>query len=79
MNWIDSVKEIHKAINENRLVIFVGAGVSKNSNIPDWKGLIKKSPRQSIIRKNAQNVKIKNRIVLKKTVKNDLSFLVKII
>ena len=41
MNWIDSVKEIHNAINENRLVIFVGAGVSKNSNIPDWKGLIK--------------------------------------
>lgn len=41
MNWVDSIKEIVKANNENRLVIFVGAGVSKNSNIPDWKGLIK--------------------------------------
>ena len=42
MDWIESIKEIQKARETNRLVIFVGAGVSKNSNIPTWKGLIDK-------------------------------------
>ena len=41
MNWIESIKEITKAKNQNRLVIFVGSGVSNNSGIPTWKSLIK--------------------------------------
>ncbi len=40
MNWIDSIKEINKARTNNRLVIFVGSGVSNNSGVPTWKGLI---------------------------------------
>ena len=40
MDWIESIKEINKANNENRLVVFVGSGVSKNSNVPDWNELI---------------------------------------
>lgn len=41
MNWVESVKEIKKAQENNQLVIFVGAGVSANSGIPTWGGLIK--------------------------------------
>lgn len=41
MNWTDSVKEIRKAQENNQLVIFVGAGVSKNSDVPTWWDLIK--------------------------------------
>lgn len=41
MDWIESIKEIRKAQEKNQLVIFVGAGVSKNSDIPTWSGLIK--------------------------------------
>lgn len=40
MNWIDSIKEIKKAQENDRLVIFVGAGVSANSGLPDWSKLI---------------------------------------
>ena len=40
MNWTDSLKEIHRAKNSGRLVIFVGAGVSRNSGLPTWSGLI---------------------------------------
>ena len=32
---------IQKASRENRLVVFVGAGVSRNSGIPTWNDLIK--------------------------------------
>ena len=31
---------IKEAINQNKLAIFVGSGVSKNSNLPDWGELI---------------------------------------
>jgi len=41
MNWTDTVKEIRKAQENNQLIIFVGAGVSKNSDIPTWWELIK--------------------------------------
>ena len=41
MNWIDSIKEIRRVADENRLVVFVGSGVSANSNIPTWGELIK--------------------------------------
>ena len=40
MNWINSIKEINKARTNNRLVIFVGSGVSNNSGVSTWKGLI---------------------------------------
>ncbi len=41
MDWRDAIKDIRKAQENNRLVIFVGAGVSKNSNLPTWYELIK--------------------------------------
>jgi hypothetical protein len=34
------IQELKKKIDLNKLVIFVGAGVSKNSGLPDWKELI---------------------------------------
>ena len=42
MDWITAIKEIQKAQEVDRLVIFVGAGVSKNSGVPSWWELIKK-------------------------------------
>ena len=41
MTFKKKIKELRKAREENRLVIFVGAGVSKNSDIPTWSELIK--------------------------------------
>lgn len=35
------IKNIQKAINDNNIAIFVGAGVSANSNVPTWGSLIK--------------------------------------
>lgn len=40
MNWIKSLDLIIEANNNNRLVIFVGSGISKNSTIPTWHSLI---------------------------------------
>lgn len=40
MNWIEAIKEIREAQENNRLVIFVGAGVSKNSGLPSWGQLV---------------------------------------
>ena len=37
----DKIKYIKKARDEDKLIIFVGAGISKNSNLPDWEQLIK--------------------------------------
>ena len=42
MDWVTAIKEIQKAQEDDRLVIFVGAGVSKNSGVPSWYELIKK-------------------------------------
>jgi len=42
MNWQESIDYIRDAQENNRLVIFVGAGVSMNSKLPSWYGLIKK-------------------------------------
>ena len=42
MDWITAIKEIQKAQEDDRLVVFVGAGVSKNSGVPAWWDLIKK-------------------------------------
>ncbi len=41
MNWIDSIKIVRKAQENNRLVIFVGAGISRNSGVPTWGELIR--------------------------------------
>lgn len=42
MDWKESVEEIKKAQENNQLVLFVGAGVSKNSGVPTWWELVKK-------------------------------------
>lgn len=42
MNFIEEIRELRMAKENNKLVIFVGAGVSKNSGIPTWGELIKK-------------------------------------
>lgn len=42
MNWYEAALEIKHAQENNQLVIFVGAGVSANSNIPTWSKLIEK-------------------------------------
>ena len=39
-NYSLSVSQIKKSIKENSLVLFVGAGISANSNLPTWKELI---------------------------------------
>lgn len=41
MNLDEKIRYIKKAIDEDKLIIFVGAGISKNSNLPDWEQLIK--------------------------------------
>lgn len=40
MDWLESVELIRQAQENNQLVIFVGAGVSKNSGVPSWAELI---------------------------------------
>lgn len=35
-----SVKKLKEAIDNNKLVVFVGAGVSANSKCPSWEGLV---------------------------------------
>ena len=34
--------ELKDAIENNNLIIFVGSGLSKKFNLPDWNGLVKK-------------------------------------
>lgn len=41
MNFKEKLKRLRDARESNRLVIFVGAGVSNNSGIPSWHELIK--------------------------------------
>ena len=41
MNWIEAILKIREARENNRLVLFVGSGVSKNSNVPTWGELIR--------------------------------------
>ena len=40
MDWIESVMRIQEAKEKNQLVVFVGSGVSNNSNLPTWSDLI---------------------------------------
>lgn len=39
-NILEYIKNIQEAINNNNIVLFVGAGVSKNSGVPTWTELI---------------------------------------
>ena len=39
-NYSLSVSQIKKSIKENSLILFVGAGISSNSNLPTWGELI---------------------------------------
>ncbi len=40
-DWIEAIKNIRVAQENNQLVIFVGSGVSKNSGVPSWRELVK--------------------------------------
>lgn len=42
----DKVKDLRSSIENNKLIIFVGAGVSQNSGIPTWGGLINEFARK---------------------------------
>ena len=39
-NYSLYVSQIKKSIKENSLILFVGAGISANSNLPTWGELI---------------------------------------
>jgi len=39
--WKEAIREIRLAQRANRLVLFVGAGVSANSGVPTWENLIR--------------------------------------
>ena len=49
MNWIETIKKIREAQENNRLVIFVGAGVSKNSGLPSWGQLVDSIAQKSVM------------------------------
>ena len=36
MTFYEMINDMSSALNRKRLVIFVGAGVSKNSGLPTW-------------------------------------------
>ena len=36
MTFYEKIEDLSMALNRKRLVIFVGAGVSKNSGLPTW-------------------------------------------
>lgn len=42
MELNQKIEYLKKAKDENRLVVFVGADVSKNSHLPDWSELVRK-------------------------------------
>ena len=42
IDTIEKIRDIRKAIYDNKLVVFVGAGVSRNSGLPTWGELITK-------------------------------------
>ena len=46
MNLYEKIELIKNAKEEDRLVIFIGAGVSFNSGVPQWKGLVQELARQ---------------------------------
>lgn len=42
----NSLENIKEALNNEKLVIFVGAGISKNSNVPTWGHIVRKYARK---------------------------------
>lgn len=59
-NPICHILKIQKAIRENTLVVFIGAGVSANSGIPTWGSLINNMAQElNIDRKIQQNEYLK--------------------
>lgn len=51
---INHILKIQKAIRENTLVVFIGAGVSANSGVPTWGNLINKMASELNIRREIQ-------------------------
>lgn len=46
MNLYEKIDLIRNAKEEDRLIIFIGSGVSFNSGVPQWKGLVQELARQ---------------------------------
>ena len=40
MTFYEMIEDLSLALNRDKLVIFVGAGVSKNSGLPTWGQLV---------------------------------------
>ena len=51
---LGDIYKIQKAIREKTLVVFVGAGVSANSNVPTWGDLITKISKELNIQREIQ-------------------------
>ena len=51
---LNDIYKIQKAIREKTLVIFVGAGVSANSNVPTWGDLITKIAKELNLQREIQ-------------------------
>ena len=49
-----AIKHIVEAMNDDSLIIFVGAGVSANSGLPNWNQLIDKF-REELLIDNSKN------------------------
>lgn len=54
-NYNLSITQIKNSIKENSLVLFVGAGISANSNLPTWGELIQS------FKKRIEHTRRKNR------------------
>lgn len=54
-NYNLSITQIKNSIKENSLVLFVGAGISANSNLPTWGELIQS------LKKRIEHTRRKNR------------------
>lgn len=53
-SYINHISKIQKAIRENTLVVFIGAGVSANSGVPTWGNLINKMASELNIEREIQ-------------------------
>ena len=49
MTFYEMIEDMSLALNREKLVIFVGAGVSKNSGLPTWGQLVQELPGRSTI------------------------------
>ena len=55
-NYNLSITQIKNSIKENSLVLFVGAGISANSNLPTWGELIQSLKKNWTYQKKEQIV-----------------------